>query len=112
MANEIALLDFRGSPTDAVSLGVVFLYPTPEVVVVTPSTDLSTTAAKVITQAEKDALDTGLLAFEEGEFPYDLDATPAENAVRLRTAYANKLANFNTNYSRRMQYFGDRLDAS
>ena len=100
------------------SMSALFLYPisAPKAVggsnvVVSPSADLPELVAGVLTAAEKAALDSGDMAFEVVSFQVEAGMTNAQRIARLRAIYASRKADFDTDYTRRYQFAGTRLDA-
>ena len=116
MANEITALECSGE--DQKSISVVFRYdiPTPKQVggsnvVLTPSAGLPDLAARVFTQAEKDALDAGTAAFEVKDFFDKTGLTGPQLVTRVKAAYATANAAFQAAYTARYRFAGTRVDA-
>lgn len=115
MANEITVLEGRFDRT----YKLVFLYPitTPvqlsgQNVVPTPSADLPETAKVILSQAEMDNLDNGLLAFEVTTFRAQPGLAGAALLARVREIYSSRKSLFDIFYDRKYAYIGTRVDAA
>lgn len=114
MANEITV----GERTARNAMTLLFTFPIAapkqvagENVVVSPSAGLPTNVAGVISQAEKDAMDAGTLAFETISFQYDPEMSGPELLARARQIYASRLQAFSARYTARFQHTGSRFNA-
>lgn len=123
MANEITACERRNT---SLMLFFVYLISSPrqvggQNVVPTPATGtdsvgnpvslLPSIVQKVISQAEIDALDAGVAAWETVSFRLIEGATGAELATEARRIYASKKSVFELTYAERYQYAGIRINA-
>lgn len=111
MANEISVL------TEIPKLTALFLYPiaVPKIVgnqnvIVTPSSDLPTLAAALLTIPEKLSLDNGTSAFEVVQITRASQLSTPNLDIRLRSIYSQKKNTFGSNYSANFNRSGRRIN--
>lgn len=112
MANEItALQGNNGSYT------LLFLFPIASPaqagganIVEKASASLPAHAQAILSQAEKDAIDDGTLAWEAIDFQTSPGMTNPQLAARAREMYASRKAAFATEYASRNRWLGQRLN--
>lgn len=113
MANEITALEGTGDN----DYRILLLYPiaTPKQVmgsnvIPTPSANLPSLGQQILTASEKAALDEGTLAFEVISFHKQPGMTNTQLAARAREIYAAKLTAFQSDYTKRYEFSGVRIN--
>lgn len=80
-------------------------------VVPTPSSGLDSTAAAILSQAEKDELDAGTLAFRVVTMGKDASLSAAELAAAVQERYAEAKQKFDEWYAAAYRHVGLRVNA-
>ena len=115
MADEILVLE--GDRDERYRMLMLFPIASPAQaggsnVVPTPSSDLDSTAADLLTAGEISALDGGTLAYRMTSMHKEPGLTNPQLVARVQAIYAAQLADFEAEYAVRYAHIGTRVDAS